>query len=524
MPLSASEPVVQASPAAAVPWPSETVNPARTTPVIRMGSPRSTAARLFLTVWLLYVIHFASNVVRETYLALAIGERFSIRVDDYMGLHPDLFEYPGRGAYINNNPGASFVAALPYALARPFIDGLLRLKPQLAAPKPPAVYDDPRPLRNRFMNEARARGLDIKLGLAAASMHVGLMAPIGAAAAVCVFFFLRARLRDERKALWLAMLYAFGTPIFFRSAFLNQNTLLAHYILFAFVALAGLQPRPPDEGLAPARAMLAGFFIGLGILTDYSAVPLAIVFGLWIVYEASRGVGLGTGVKRLGAFMLGAAGPIALLLLYQWAAFGNPLLPAQAYMPATELSTRGWNGFFWTDPQLLWQNLFEPSFGLIAFCPMLLAACFAPFLRRQAAGPTTSELALIFGASIGLWIFNSSVQFAYLQFNTGVRYMVPAVPLLFFALVPVLLRLPVAVVAALVIPTMMVSWSVAMARESVGTSLARIFLHGFELPWLTVLQKTASGYVPFLADGVSPIPIFCVIAVVLWLVWRRVPT
>ena len=62
-----------------------------------------------------------------------------------------------------------------------------------------------------------------------------------------------------------------------------------------------------------------------------------------------------------------------------------------------------------------------------------------------------------------------------------------------------------------------------MARESVGLSLARIFLHGFELPWLTVLQKTASGYVPFLADGVSPIPIFCVIAVVLWLVWRRAP-
>ena len=108
MQVSASEPVIETPPAAAVHWPSETVNPARTPiPGIRMGSSRSTAVRLFLTVWLLYVIHFASNVVRETYLALAVGERFSIRVDNYMGLHPDLFEFPGRGAYINNNPGAS---------------------------------------------------------------------------------------------------------------------------------------------------------------------------------------------------------------------------------------------------------------------------------------------------------------------------------------------------------------------------------------------------------------------------------
>src|SRR5690606_22237171 len=154
--------------------------------------------RLFLTVALVYAIHFAPNVVRETYLAIAIGESGSVRVDRYLGLHPDLFEIPGRGAYINNNPGVSLLAAVPYAVASPGIGLVLRLKPELAAPKPPATYDDPRPNRTRFMNEMRARGLDVKLGLAAAAIHLLFNVPLGALAAVMVFLFLRGRL--DRKS------------------------------------------------------------------------------------------------------------------------------------------------------------------------------------------------------------------------------------------------------------------------------------------------------------------------------------
>ena len=88
-----------------------------------------TASRLFLTVFLIYAAHFASNVVRETYLAMSLGERMSVRVDEYLGLHPDLFEIPERGSYINNNPGASILGALPYAAARPAISCLLYTSP-----------------------------------------------------------------------------------------------------------------------------------------------------------------------------------------------------------------------------------------------------------------------------------------------------------------------------------------------------------------------------------------------------------
>ena len=39
----------------------------------------SVAWRLFFTVWLIYTFHFASDVVRDTYLAITLAEDASIR-------------------------------------------------------------------------------------------------------------------------------------------------------------------------------------------------------------------------------------------------------------------------------------------------------------------------------------------------------------------------------------------------------------------------------------------------------------
>lgn len=497
-------------------------------------SPRPAVAfRLFFTVFLIYAAHFASNVVRETYLAMSLGERMSVRVDEYMGLHPDLFEIPERGAYINNNPGASILAALPYAVARPAISTVLRLKPDLARPKPAARYDDPRPNRNKFMNEARARGLDIKLALAAASMQVGLMAPLGGLAAVVMFLFLRARLGDERIALWMALLYAFATPIFFRSAFLNQNALVAHCVLFGFVLLAGKGAAPAggavetvdreNGGVVPQSLAGAGALAGTAVLIDYSGAPLLLAFGLWAFAGGWARGGMRAALRTSLWFTLGAAVPLVILLAYQTSAFGNPLFPAQRYMPATRYSVHGWNGLSVPTLELLWRNLADPRYGLFAFCPMLIAAIVAPFLKSGFWSPGRRELAFIFGATGALYLFNSANQFALLQWNTGVRYMVPAVPLLFIALVPVLLRAPGWLAWVLIIPTLTISWSVSMARESVPESLARIFTGGFELPWLTVLEKTAESYAPFLAGGTSPLPVFALLGAILWVIWRRAP-
>ena len=87
---------------------------------------RSVARRLFFTCWLVFALHFATNTVREIYLALGIGDHFSFRVDEYAHMHPDLFEKEGYGWHIGNNPGVSMLAAIPYALTRPIIDSIVK--------------------------------------------------------------------------------------------------------------------------------------------------------------------------------------------------------------------------------------------------------------------------------------------------------------------------------------------------------------------------------------------------------------
>jgi hypothetical protein len=464
---------------------------------------RAIVSRLFLTVWLVYAAFLTTNVVRETYLAVAIGSDYTVRVDPYLGLHPDLFEIPGRGAYINSNPGASMLAAVPYFAARPLIAGLFALRPGLGAPKPPTSYDDPRPNRTNFMNEMRARGLDVRLALAAIATQVGLMAPLGALAVVALFGYLVARGVEERPALWLALLYAFGTPLLFRSAFLNQNALLAHAVLLAWIVLT----RPDPAGRPLLRAgpwAAAGGLLGLGLLLDYSAAPLALVFGTWALVEGWRAGGIPGALRLGGACVAGAVGPVLLLLGYQWAAFGVPWYPAQRYMPATDLSVIGWNGFSVPSLDLLWRNLLDVRYGLFAFSPLLAAAVAAPLVRRGPSDPTAREITVALLACAALWLFSSANQFAHLQWNTGVRYLLPAVPLLFVLLVPVLRALPGWGQAALVVPTLLVSLAVSMMREDVPTSLSMLVSTGPTLPMLVTLQKTAQAYAPFLAGGIQP--------------------
>lgn len=487
-------------------------------------STRGVARRLFVSVWLAYALFATTNIVRETYLAVALGGSLTIRVDPYLGLHSDLFEIPGRGAYINSNPGASMLAAVPYGLlVAPVIRLATRLRPSIVAPKPPARYDDPRPNRTTFMNASRARGLDIVLGLAALGIQFTLMAPLGALVAVLMYVFLANRLRNGRRAFWLALLFAFGTPVFFRAAFLNQNLIIAHLMLAAYVLIVGLRPRQPGSAVPFAHLVGVGALLGFAVVCDYSAVPLLLVFATWVLVSGWRHL-QGRGIARAFAALCLGGFPFLLLLLgYQYAAFGSPLYPAQHYMPPTPFSVLGWNGMTLPTRRLLIGNLFDPTYGLFAFCPLLILAFVTPFLRRDARKELVPGLAWIMAAFVAVYVFSSANEYANLQFNTGVRYLVPAVPLLFIAAVPAMFRLPRPFVAGLVGITLVISVAVSMTRENVLDALRIVFARGPVLPITLVLERMRSGYPGLDFGHMAPIALFLLFGATLYLIWRRRP-
>lgn len=486
------------------------------------GARRGIAWRLFVASWALFVLHFATNTVREIYPALTLGDRGSFDVSEYVGLHPDIFAVPGRGAFINNNPGASIVGAIPYAAARPLVDRIVARVQAARAAQPDAGgtphYDSPWPMAREFYRQARARGLDVKFGLGAGVMQALAMAPLSALSVVVMFWLLAARIESIRAAAALAFLYAIATPVLYRTAQLNHNVLVAHCALFAFATLWR-----PWTSVAPATVagfLLAGFLSGWAVVCDYSGAIVVVAMGGYAVARWMQTEGAPRRPAPLLAFGVGVAAAGAILLAYQWVAFGHPLLPPQHYMPAATYTHHGYAGMDRPHLDLLWSTLFSPRYGLFISAPILLLALYPPAWRTPARLVGRSESWCIGVFCLLFLLFCSANQYGRMQFNSGVRHIVPVSPLLFLIAAGVVLRLPrIAAVGASVLAAYW-SWCLAMVRDvesgrGIVDAVVTVSHEGVRLPWLTTLQ--GMGYV----HGQWPAAVLLIAyAAFVWWLWR----
>ena len=485
-------------------------------------SVRSIAIRLFWTCWLLYSLHFATNIVRDIYLGVAIGDHLSFRVDEYGGMHPDLFEHPGYGWHTGANPGVSMIGAVPYAAARPLIAVIAERVNQArraSGRAEPPEYASPWPLARELYREAWLRGLDVKLGLAAFAMQAGAMAPLSAAAAALMFLFLRTVLASTRTALILALLYAFATPVFFRTGTLNHNILTAHFGFAAFCLAA--PPRGWRIFTPSRREALAGFLAGLCILLDYTGFFLAAPLGLLALWQARQN---GRPVLAVGLrFAAGAAGPVLLLWWYQWRSFGHPFFPGQRWMPALPwIEEEGFRGVTLPQWRWAWRLWLDPAYGLLTSCPLFVLA-FWPKPALQALG--LARTAFLYGATAALWLFVSGVDYNAIQDNTGIRYMAPAFPLLFAPAALTLLRLPRPVAAPLAAASLFVNWCLAMFRDvergrGVLDPVLDLFAHGPALPALTTVARLSGPWAAIAGSPWAAVAAYAAAGIAVWALWR----
>lgn len=487
-------------------------------------APPGWRIRLFLTCWVVYVAHFATDVVREHYLVMSIAEAGTFRLDPYLGLHDDVFDNPpeagAEGAHHGANPGVSMIAAIPYAPLRPLVDFVVSHELANRAPADSIVYRDSRTKRVGFYKTIRQRGLDIKFGLVSAITQVLCMAPLAAWSVVVMLETLLALGFAARFALAGAMLFAFGTPVFFRAAYLNQNLAVAVFAFGAFVLL--WNPRRKTRWRRSTREILAGGLAGLCLLCDYSGGLVVAVLGLYACWNR-----LQDGFKEAAAsgvrYTVGALGPILVLWFYQWASFGNFLMPPQHWMPPVEFSDIGYQGVGGFTPELSGMLLFDARFGLFVVAPVLALGVLAPVVRRskESLGLPGKELTICFALSTAFLLFFSTVQYTRIQWVTGIRYLVPVVPFLFLPAIAVLARLPRLLSIVLGIGSIALTWSLAMVRDqgTVAKNLLRVATEGFQLPWLTVVGKLSTQYSPWLVGRPSALPVLALLAGVLYLIW-----
>jgi len=480
---------------------------------------------LFFTCWIVYAAHVATNSVREIYLALAIGDHFSTRVDEYANMHSDIFERKGFGWHIGANPGASMLGAVPYFLSRPVLDPIVTAVNRARAAndqKEPPTYNSPWPMAREFYQEAWRRGLDVKLGLAAIVMQMFCMAPISALGVVSMFYLLRNILGSARAGLWLALLFAFGTPVFFRTGYLNHNMMLGHFAFMGFLAM--WNPDGVFRSSERARHVLGGLAGGLAVLLDYSGIVM--LAGLFC-YAVVKAGATRSAVRAAWYYGLGSLGPILLLWLYQWRSFGDPFLPGQHWMPPVQGVEVGYRGFTWLQPDLMGRLLLDYRYGLFVTCPLLLLGLLAPWWNRgERRMVPAREFAALLLIPLGLLLFCSGIVYTRLQFNTGLRYLAPLLPFLFVPAAIVLYRMPRRLAAFISIAAVAQAWSMAMYRDvergrGVLDPLLQVFIGGFQLPSLTVLSRLRGQYGGYSSMGVSPLPILAVMGAFIFVIWSR---
>lgn len=490
--------------------------------------PPDVRARLFLTAWIVFSLHFATDFVREHFLVVSIVEDGTFDLGPYYRLHEDIFvnppNAPVQGVHHGANPGISMLAAIPYALTRPLVDRVVarQLALRRARNDTSAVYDDPRQARVRFYRQAVSRGLDVRFGLVGIVTMVLCMAPLSALGVVAMFMILRGAGVTEKVSAWMSLLYAFGTPVLFRTGYLNQNMAIGVVALIAFLLL--WNPSNVIRVRPWRRLLLAGFAGGFAFLCDYSGALATGLLGLYaIVRGRDADSGFGSPLRAALGYGLGAAVPVLILWFYQWAAFGNFLLPPQHWMPAVVHSEQGYQGVTGPTWELFKLLLVHPAYGLFVAAPLLILALGAPIvaLRRKSFIPNR-ELLLCGLMGVAFILFFSAVHYTRLQWSTGIRYLMPVIPFLFLAAAVTLVRLPKWVAWPIVIMAVTVSWSIAMVRNQYGvhTNVIRVFVEGLQLPWLSTLGRMAKQYAPWLDGRPSALPVMLLTAVIVACIWR----
>jgi hypothetical protein len=227
---------------------------------------------------------------------------------------------------------------------------------------------------------------------------------------------------------------------------------------YAAACLLGVRPRRSALLACLALAAACSFRLSVG---PFFAPPLA-----WVLFRCRGQLPW----RACAACALAFVAALVPSFLYNYVRTGNPLRPATAAPQYVAVGTADLSGNVFTG---LYGLLLSPNKGLLCFSPVFALGLALPFVWRDVP-PGARRLLVPFGVgAAGYVLFLANLR-SWGTFGWGPRYLVPALPILFFllaaALVP-LVRPRGALVAALVVlsvainlPTALVNWSLVLAE------------------------------------------------------------
>ena len=343
-------------------------------------------------------------------LTLALVERGTVRIDAYVANTGDYAEFEGH-YYSDKAPGLSFLAVPVYAATRAIQGaGLGALTERLA--DSPALAAT---LRAGGAGTGRER-IDRAVALYLATI---CCVALPGALAVALLARLVEGLCGCRTAGTLSgAILGLATPWFAYAQAFYGHVPAAACVLAAFALLV----RRASGVLGAGRLAAIGGLLGAAVVIEYPAALVGLPIALWAVGLARwRAVGYGA---------LGALPPLALLALYDLAAFGT-LLPVGYEHSALwqESHRQGFLSITAPTAAAIWGLTGSPFRGLFFCAPVLLLALPGVWLAlRDRRSRAAANVAL--AGCLGLFLVIAASAMWWGGFAVGPRYLLPALPLL----------------------------------------------------------------------------------------------
>jgi hypothetical protein len=328
-------------------------------------------------------------------LVRSVVERRRLDIDPYEHNTGDK-AIRGGHTYSDKAPGTAFLATPVYAVYYGF-------RKLTGSPLPSSLPAAGRHEEGEFLvNTAFRRALYV--------CNLFTNALGGALLGALFFAHLRRRAVAPGAALLATLALGLGSLAFPYATMFYGHVLAALFLFGAFLLVVDGQ-----------RLLAAGALGGLAVLTELPAAPAAaIIAGLAVV----------TARRRALLYGAGAAMPLALLLGYQYAAFGAALRPGYALVSRPEFAAgmaKGVMGVGLPRPGVLFAELFGRARGLLYLSPVL-ALGFVGLARRWRDQRAT----VIAAGAIVLYflLMNAGYYMWYGGSALGPRHVIPALPFL----------------------------------------------------------------------------------------------
>ena len=317
----------------------------------------------FAFFWLLllayaYFIPQAANFNTESrlFVAFSIVDHHSLAIDSYHRRLGDESYYRGH-YYSDKAPGLALLAVPAYAALR------------VAEPK----YRGESYVPHSQMRYSITRSTVL---IRYAITYVLLILP-SAVFGVLLWLFLAGFTQSDGLALLLAGVYSLGTIAYVYSTQLFSHQFAAILLFSAFLLLYAKVRRKPRDRRVLLFAGLAGLLAGYAFISEYPAILIACLLGLYAFVVAQ------SKARATVAFFAGVAPPVLLNVLYNVIAFGKPFATGYAYVHSNLYQSRVHAGVFGLANPLsygiqapswdsIWQITFGTYRGIFLISPVLL--------------------------------------------------------------------------------------------------------------------------------------------------------